>query len=59
LRIYFFGVPGLFSFPTELWTLPRVAKIIEIHHPGHVWYILRDMGWSSQKPERRDEEALA
>jgi len=55
------------GFPTELWTLPRVAKIIEIHfgvkyHPGHVWYILRDMGWSSQKPERRarerDEEAV-
>ena len=55
------------GFPTELWTLRRVAQIIEAHfgvkyHPGHVWYILRDMGWSAQKPERRarerDEEAL-
>ena len=55
------------GFPTDLWTLPRVAQIIETHfgvryHPGHVWYILRDMGWSAQKPERRarerDEEAI-
>lgn len=55
------------GFPTELWTLPRVAQIIEAHfgvkyHPGHVWYLLRDMGWSAQKPERRarerDEEAI-
>jgi len=55
------------GFPTDLWTLPRVAQIIEAHfgvkyHPGHVWYILRDMGWSAQKPERRarerDEEAI-
>ena len=33
------------------------------YHPGHVWYILRDMGWSAQKPERRarerDGEAIA
>jgi len=52
--------------PTDLWTLPRVAQAIEAHfgvgcHPGHVWYILRDMGWSAQKPEHRarerDEEA--
>jgi transposase len=55
------------GFPTELWTLPRVAQIIEAHfgvkyHPGHVWYLLRDMGWSAQKPQRRarerDEEAI-
>jgi len=33
------------------------------YHPGHVWYILREMGWSCQKPERRarerDEAAIA
>lgn len=49
------------GFPTELWTLPRVAQVIERefgvrYHPGHVWYILRDIGWSCQKPERRARE---
>ena len=56
------------GFPTDLWTLGRVAEVIESrfgvkYHPGHVWKILRGMGWSSQKPERRarerDEEAIA
>jgi len=55
------------GFPTDLWTLVRVTEVIERefgvqYHPGHVWYILRDMGWSCQKPERRarerDEEAI-
>lgn len=55
------------GFPTDLWTLERVAQVIERHfgvqyHPGHVWKILREIGWSSQKPERRarerDEEAI-
>jgi transposase len=58
---------GAAGFPTDLWTLARVAEVIERefgvkYHPGHVWYILRDMGWSCQKPERRarerDEEAI-
>jgi len=56
------------GFDTELWTLQRVTHMIERHfgvkyHPGHVWHILRTMGWSCQKPERRarerDEEAIA
>lgn len=55
------------GFPTELWTLQRVAQVIERefgvrYHPGRVWYILRAMGWSPQKPERRarerDEKAI-
>jgi transposase len=55
------------GYPTDLWTLRRVAQIIERHfgvryHPGHVWRILRSMEWSPQKPERRarerDEEAI-
>jgi transposase len=54
------------GFATDLWTLARVAKVIEDHfgvkyHPGRVWHILRGLGWSPQKPERRarerDEEA--
>jgi transposase len=56
------------GFSTDLWTLGRVAQVIEhtfgvTYHPGHVWHILTDMGWSAQKPERRarerDEEAIA
>ncbi len=53
--------PQAAGFATDLWTLARVAKVIERefgvrYHPGHVWYILRDMGWSCQKPERRARE---
>lgn len=56
------------GYATELWTLRRVAEVIERHfgvsyHPGHVWYVLRSMGFSCQKPERRarerDEQAIA
>ena len=56
------------GFPTDLWTLKRVAQVIAwefgvTFHPGYVWYILKGMGWSPQKPERRarerDEEAIA
>ena len=54
-------------FPTDLWTCPRVAKVIERrfevrYHPDHVWRLLQSLGWSCQKPERRarecDEEAI-
>ena len=54
-------------FPTELWTLARVADVIEKvtgvkYHPGHVWRVLRQMGWSRQRPARRaterDDEAI-
>lgn len=60
--------PRAQGFPTELWTLPRVALLIERltgvrHHPGHVWRILRRLGWSLQRPARRarerDEAAIA
>src|SRR6266516_98578 len=60
--------PAAHGFATELWTLPRVATLIERlthvrYHPGHVWYILRRLGWSLQRPTRqareRDEAAIA
>jgi transposase len=46
------------GFPTELWTLKRIAAVIQVHfgvrdHPAHVWKILRRLGWSGQVPERR------
>jgi transposase len=56
------------GFATELWTLARVAEVIERHfgvsyHPSQVWRILLALGWSCQKPEsrarERDEEAIA
>ena len=55
------------GFATDLWTLERVVQVIKTHfaieyHPGHVWYLLRDLGWSPQKPDRRarerDEDAI-
>jgi transposase len=50
------------GYATDLWTLPRVAKVIErvsgvSYHPGHVWYVLRDqLGWTWQRPARRAVE---
>ncbi|MGH7409278.1 MAG: IS630 family transposase, partial [Candidatus Methylomirabilales bacterium] len=49
------------GYPTDLWTLPRVAAVIAQtfgvrYHPAHVWRILRGEGWSCQKPERRARE---
>jgi transposase len=59
--------PRAQGFSTDLWTLPRVAEVIERltgvrHHPGHVWRVLRGLGWSLQRPTRqaheRDEQAI-
>ena len=50
------------GYTTNLWTLPRMAEVIErlsgvAYHPGHVWYILRDqLGWTWQRPARRAVE---
>jgi transposase len=55
------------GYVTGLWTLPRVAEVIERecgvrYHPGHVWRLLRDLGWSCQRPAgkalERDEQAI-
>ena len=59
--------PLAFGYTTELWTLPRVAELIHRktgvrYHPGHVWRVMRQLGWSLQKPttraRERDEEAI-
>jgi len=56
------------GYKTELWTLQRVAEVIDSHFGiryelSSVWHILKGMGWSCQKPERRarerDEKAIA
>ena len=49
------------GYATDLWTLGRIAEVIEKefgvkYHPGHVWKIMRKLGWSAQKPERRARE---
>jgi len=49
------------GFSTEVWTLPRVAVVIERHFgirysQAQVWRILRSMGWSCQKPQKRARE---
>jgi transposase len=47
------------GYPTELWTLRRVAEVIEretgtVYHPGHVWRILRRLdGAVSSRPGER------
>jgi transposase len=61
--------PRAHGFATDLWTLDRVAEVIETqtgvrYHRGHVWKLLRDkLGWSRQRPARqaieRDDEAVA
>jgi transposase len=56
------------GYATDLWTLPRVAEVIEqltgvSYHLGYVWYLLRkQFGWTWQRPSRRaverDEDAI-
>lgn len=59
--------PEAFGYATPLWTAERVAALIEqdcgvCYHAGHVWRILRRLGWSCQRPAgralERDEAAI-
>lgn len=50
-----------FGFRGDLWTCPRVAKVIERefgvrYHPAHVSRILKELGWTPQKPIRRAKQ---
>jgi transposase len=61
--------PRAHGFATEMWTLARVAEVIEKvtgvrHSQTQTWTILRDrLGWSRQRPARRaverDDDAIA
>ena len=69
------GLPALLAqgaeawgFRGAVWTSARVATVIHrqfgVHyHPGHVRRLLRQLGWSVQKPvvraAQRDERAIA
>ena len=55
------------GFAADLWTCPRVARLIEqrfrVHyHVDHIGRLLHSLGWSPQKPARRaierDEEGI-
>ena len=55
------------GFATDLWTCPRVAQMIRSrfkvdYHVDHLSRLLRSLGFSPQKPERRaverDEKAI-
>jgi transposase len=59
--------PEKLGYETPLWTCARVAHLIAdefgvAYHPGHVWKILDDLGWSCQRPvgraRERNEEAI-
>ena len=59
--------PERLGYETSLWTSARVAHLIEQefgirYHPGHVWRILGQLGWSCQRPVgralERNEEAI-
>lgn len=49
------------GFPTDLWTCPRIALLIGkrfgVHyHVDYIPVLMRSLGWSPQKPERRAVE---
>jgi transposase len=50
------------GFPTDLWTIERVRQLVErtlgvAYAERSAWHLLRFMGFSPQKPERRAREA--
>jgi transposase len=61
--------PQAHGFPTQMWTLARVADVIEMltgirYGQTQTWTILHErLGWSRQRPARRtierDNEAIA
>lgn len=59
--------PEALGYETSLWTAWRVADLIERecgvrYTAGHVWWILRELGWSCQRPAgralRRNEDTI-
>ena len=50
--------PQALGYETDLWTSWRVAHLIESacgvrYHPSQAWRILRQLGWSCQRPVGR------
>jgi transposase len=68
LRAYLLKGPRSFGWTTELWTLSRVARVIQDkfgvrYHVSHVHRLLRALGFTAQKPARlareRNDQAVA
>jgi transposase len=56
------------GYAEDYWTLDRIARLIwdqfqVRYHPVSVWYIMKRIGWSNQRPQRqalqRDDEVIA
>jgi transposase len=56
------------GYAGDFWTLDRIGQLIwqlfaVRYHPSGVWHVLRRMGWSCQRPQRRpfgrDDDAVA
>jgi transposase len=46
------------GYASDLWTCPRIAEVIAeqlgvVYHPDHIGRLLRSLGWSRQRPQRR------
>jgi transposase len=53
--------PRKHGWSTELWTLPRVVDLVARkfgvqYDQSGIWRLLRRLGWSCQKPQRRARE---
>jgi transposase len=46
------------GYAEDYWTLDRMARLIwdkfkVRYHSGSVWYIMKRIGWSNQRPQRQ------
>lgn len=53
--------PLAHGYRSDLWTLERIGLLIRKlfgvrYHRGHVWKLLRKLGWSPQRPTTRAKE---
>jgi len=55
------------GYAEDYWTLDRIARLIwdkfrVRYHSGSVWYIMKRIGWSNQRPQRqalqRDDKTI-
>ena len=51
-------MPIAAGYRTDLWTTARIAEVVErefgvLYHRDYIGKLMRQMGWSYHKPERR------
>ncbi len=49
------------GYESDLWTCPRIAEVVAegfgvVYLPNHIGRLLRSLGWSPQRPQRRAAE---